>query len=273
MNTPSISEALSYISFSSINLYSVICVVLLSLLCFIVIKIVLAVISKILGNSRLEPSAKGFIRGFAKWLLWIIAIIIIAGRLGIETASLVALLGVVGLALSLSVQGLMTNLFSGLTILSVKPFSSGDYVDLEGASGTVKEVGMFYTTVATIDNKTVYIPNGQVVSSKIVNYTRQEKRRIDLTFSASYDNATEDVKAALLSAVDGDNRILDDPAPIFVGLLSYQDRYIQYVLRAWVKGTDYWDVYFSLNEKVREVFNQRDIKMNYNNININIAKD
>ena len=272
MNPSEITAALTKISLGSVTLYTILSVVFIFLVCFVAIKILIRIITKLLDNSHLEPAVKSFLRSGSKCLLWIIAVIIIADKLGIETASFVALLSVAGLALSLSVQGVMTNLFSGITILSTKPFISGDYVDLDGATGTVKEVGLFYTTVSTIDNKVVYIPNGQVASAKIVNYTRQDKRRVDLCFSASYNDPTQTVKEALLSVAKSDKRVLDDPAPPFVGLLSYKDSSIEYVLRAWTSSKDYWDVYFSINEKVRQAFDERKIEMTYNHLNVHLDK-
>lgn len=272
MDISAITETLTGISIGSFTLYTAVSVVLLFLLCYVAIKIIMHVITKLLANSRLELGVKSFLRSGSKCLLWIIAVIVIADKLGIQTASLVALLSVAGLALSLSVQGVMTNLFSGITILTTKPFISGDYVDLDGASGTVREVGLFYTTVTTIDNKVVYIPNGQVASAKIVNYTRQDKRRVDLSFSASYNDETETVKAALISALDGDKRVLSEPAAPFVGLLKYNDSSIEYVLRLWTKSEDYWDVYFAVNERVREIFRERGIEMTYNHLNVHLDK-
>ena len=272
MNSTAIKDALTDVSIGSITLYSLFSVVLVFLLCFVAIKIILRVLRRVLDRSRMEQGVKGFINSGAKCLLWIIAIIIVAGELGINTTSLVALLSVAGLALSLSIQGVMTNLFSGITILTTKPFISGDYVELDGMSGKVKDIGLFYTTVTTIDNKIVYIPNGQVAAGKIVNYTQLDKRRVDLSFTASYDAETENVKNALLDAAKGDRRVLNDPAPPFAGLLSYGDSAIEYALRVWVKEEDYWDVYFALNECVREAFAKNNIEMTYNHLNVHLDK-
>ncbi len=266
-----IVSALSSVSFGKITLFTVLSVVLVFLVCLIAIKIIMKLIDGVMEKSKLENGVKGFIRSGSKALLWIITIITIANRLGIDTTSLVALVSVAGLALSLSIQGTMSNLFSGITILTTKPFVSGDYVELDGTSGTVSEVGLFYTTMSTVDNKVIYVPNGQVTSAKIINYTRQEKRRVDISFSASYKDSTESVKAALMDAAAADERIIKDPAP-FAGLLSYKNSSIEYVLRVWVKGEDYWGVYFGLNEKVRELFNERGIEMTYEHINVHMME-
>lgn len=257
------------ISIGSVTLMAVLSAVAVFLVCLIVIKIILKILDRIQERSKLDNTIKSFIRSGIKIGLWIIAIIIVADKLGIQTTSLVTLIGVAGLALSLSIQGVLSNLFSGLTTLTTKPFTSGDYVELDGAGGTISEVGLFYTTMTTIDNKTIYIPNSQVAGAKIINYTRQENRRVDLTFGASYDAPTEAVKAAMMEAIESDDRIMKDPAP-FVGLLSYKDSSIEYVLRAWTKKEDFWDVYFALNEGIRRSFEKHDIEIPYDHLNVHI---
>ena len=261
-------NSMNELSIGKISLLSVLSAIAVFLVCLIVITIVLRIVDHIQKKSKLDNTLKSFIRSGIKTGLWIIAIIIIADKLGIQT-SIVALVGVVGLALSLSIQGLLSNLFSGLTTLTTKPFVSGDYVELDGVSGSVSEVGLFYTIMTTVDNKTIYIPNSQVAGAKIINYSRQRNRRVDLTFSIDYEISTETVKSALMDAVNADKRILESPAP-FVGLLSYKESSIEYVLRAWTKQEDFWDVHFSLNEGIRELFNERGINMTYNHLNVHI---
>lgn len=271
-NWEDLKTSLSSVTLGSITLIKVLSALLLLLVCFIVIKILLKVIDRLLKRSKIEPALKNFVRSFSKVVLWIIAIIIVADKLGIETTSFVALLSVVGLALSLSIQSILSNLFSGFTLMTTKPFSTGDYVELGGENGLVNEVGLFYTTVKTYDNKLIYVPNGEVVSAKIINYTREGTRRVDLKFSASYDDPTEKVKKALNEAIEDDKRILRDPAP-FVGLSSYKDSSIEYELRAWTENDDYWDVYYSLIESVREKFEEHSVTMTYEHINVHMVDD
>lgn len=271
MSFENIKESLEALSIGKLSLLSIISVVLLFLTCFIVIKILMAVLKKLMGRTRLDPAIKSFVQSGIKALLWIVAIIIIAGKLGVETASLVAILGVAGLALSLSIQGVLSNLFSGFTILGTRPFAAGDYVELDGTGGTVNKVGLFYTTLSTIDNKMVHIPNSQVTDAKIVNYNEQENRRVDLSFCVSYDAVAADVKKALLEAAGDDRRIISEPAAPFTGLMSYKDSSVEYILRVWVKSKDYWDVYFRLNESVREYLEKYGIEMSYPHMNIHMA--
>ena len=197
--------------------------------------------------------------------------IIVAGALGIPTTSLVALISIAGLALSLSVQNILSNLFSGLTLLITKPFKAGDYVEVAGKAGVIKTVGLFYTQMNTLDNILVSIPNGDITGSTINNYSSEPLRRVDMNFCASYDCATEDVKTAIMEAISRDEKILADPAP-FVRLNEYKDSVVDYVVRVWCKGADYWDVHFNLNENVRECFAEKGVKMSYGHLNVHVVE-
>lgn len=272
MDWSEIKASLASVTIGNISLLPVLTAILLFLVCLLVIKIILKIMDRVLSNSKIEPALKSFFRSLIKIGLWIFAFIIIADRLGIQTTSFVAILSVAGLALSLSIQNILSNLFSGFTIMTTKPFSSGDFVELDGVSGCVSTVGLFYTNIRTLDNKLIYIPNSQITAAKIINYTSESLRRVDLTFGASYDDDTAAVKAALLEAMDDDKRVMQEPKP-FVGLLEYKDSSISYVLRAWVKSEDYWYVYFALNESVREKFKAHGIQMSYNHLNVHMVKE
>jgi len=241
------------------------------LICYIAIKALRKVFDGILEKTHFEKSLKSFISSTINVILWSVAVIIVCQSIGIEVTSLVAVLSVAGVALSLSVQGIMSNLFSGVCILGTRPFVAGDYVSLNGIEGVVESVGFFYTTVKTVDNKDISVPNSEITSAKVVNFSREELRRVDLTFCASYENSTEQVKGALLEAAKANPKVLADPAP-FAAILSYKDSSIEYVLRAWVKSGDYWDVYFGLNESVREYFEKNGVQMTYNHVIIHAAK-
>lgn len=240
--------------------------------CLIAIKLLMKLVDKALSTStKIEGTLKGFVRSAVNILLWIIAVIVVANALGINTSSLVALVSVVGLALSLSVQNILTNLFAGLTLLVTKPFTAGDFVEAAGKSGVVNTVGLFYTQLHTLDNVAISIPNGDVTSSSITNYSREPVRRVDRIFSVSYDAPTETVKAALLEAIGRDERILADPAP-FVRLMAYQGSSIDYVVRVWCNNADYWNVSFDLNENVRETFAAHGVEFTYDHLNVHIEK-
>ena len=256
----------------SLYLSTIIKAFLILIVCVIVIRILMSVVRKALQKSKkLDAALAHFLESAIKTVLWILAIIIIADSLGISTTSLVALVSVAGLALSLSVQSIMSNLFSGITLLVTKPFIAGDYVDISGKAGTVKSVGLFYTVLDTVDNVRISIPNGDVTSAAVTNYSAEPRRRVDLVFSASYASPTEAVRAAILDAAQADERILADPAP-FVAIKEYGSSSISYVVRVWCGGADYWDVYFGMNERVRESFADHGVEMTYDHLNVHMVE-
>lgn len=246
--------------------------VIMFLICLVVIKIVMSIVSKLLDRSKkLDGALKGFMKTALRIVLWAIAIIIVADKLGIPTASLVTALGVAGLALSLSVQNILANLFSGITLLMTKPFVQGDLVDIGANTGTIKSVGLFYTVVDTLDNRYISIPNSDVTAASVVNYSREPLRRVDMTFCASYDNSTEEVRAAIQEAIRADDKILADPAPMIV-IGSYRDSDVEYIVRLWCDNADYWDVYFGMNERVRESFARNGVAMTYSHVNVHVIQ-
>lgn len=262
---------LSSIAFGSISLATILSAALVFLICYIAIRILMKATKRAMDRSKLDDTLKHFIYMSVHAVLWILAVIIAAETLGIPTASLVALFSVVGLAMSLSIQNIMANLFSGITVLATHPFLAGDYIEVGANQGTVKNVGLFYTVITTLDNKVVSIPNSDVTSASVINYSKDPLRRVDMTFSASYDAATESVRAAILDAAAADGRIRTDPAP-FVALSKYKDSSIEYVTRVWCKNEDYWDVYFGMNERVRECFAARGVEMSYSHVNVHVMK-
>lgn len=265
--------ALGRIRIGSMALSTLISAVLTFITCFIVMQIILKTLERILGRAnKIDGTLKGFIHSAVKIILWILTGIIVAGALGIPTTSLVALISIAGLALSLSVQNILSNLFSGLTLLVSKPFKSGDYVEVGGRNGIIKSVGLFYTQLNTLDNVSINIPNSDVTGTTIINYNREPLRRVDRVFSAAYESSTEDVKAAIYEAISRDEKILRDPAP-FVRLSEYKDSCIEYTVRVWCKCADYWDVFFNLNENVRESFAEKGVEMTYNHMNVHILEN
>ena len=247
--------------------------VVIFIICYLIINIVSVIVGKLLDKSaKFDGTVRGFVKTGLKIVLWALTVIIVADALGIDTASLVAALSVIGLALSLAVQNVAANIFSGITLLMTRPFAEGDFVEIGANSGTVKSVGLFYTVIDTTDNRVITIPNGDVTAASIVNYSRESLRRVDFKFTASYDDSTESVKAAILEAVAGDERILDEPAP-FVALSAYLDSSIEYTLRVWCNNADYWDVYFGINERVRESFARNGVQMSYAHVNVHLMKD
>ena len=246
--------------------------ILVFIVCVIAIRIIMKAIDKLLSRSKkLDGILQGFIKTTVHIALWALAIVIVAGALGIPTASLVAVLSIAGLALSLSVQNILANLFSGITLLITKPFGAGDLVDVAGSNGIVKTVGLFYTVLDTLDNRVVSIPNSDVTGASVTNYSRNPLRRVDLTFTASYEDSTEAVRAAILEAAQADPKIKADPAP-FIVIGAYKESRVEYITRVWCDNADYWDVYFGMNERVRERFAADGVHMTFQHINVHMVQ-
>ncbi|MCI2106397.1 MAG: mechanosensitive ion channel family protein [Intestinimonas sp.] len=246
--------------------------VILLVVCLIAMKVIMHLMNRAINRLNVERSLHTFLRSSLRILLWFITILIVASSLGIDATSLIAVLSVVGLAVSLAVQNILANLAGGIMVLISKPFKVGDFVEAGGISGTVADVGMVYTKIRTIDNKIIFVPNGQISGEKISNYTDQERRRVDLIFSASYDAPVEQVKAAILETVRKHPMVLHEPEP-FVRVSAYQDSAIDYALRAWCATGDYWDVYYDMLEQVKASFDQHGIEMTYNHLNVHMMKD
>lgn len=245
--------------------------VLLIVVCVIIRKAVLAVAEKAIVRLKVEKSLHGFIRSTLSIVLWFIIILIVADYIGIPVTSLLAVFSLVGLAISLAIQGTLSNLAGGIMILTAKPFVVGDFVEAGGISGVVSEIGLVYTKVTTVDNKIIFAPNSEISGSKIINYTNQDQRRVDLVVSASYDAPVEKVEQTLAGILEADSRILKDPAP-FARVSGYGSSAIEYTVRAWCATGDYWDVHFDLLKQVKVAFDKAGIEMTYDHLNVHIQQ-
>lgn len=234
------------------------------------IRVIGKVLTKALEKSRLEKAAHRLITSLASAAMYILLGLIVASSLGIDVTSIVALASVLTLALSLALQNMVSNIIGGFTILYTHPFHSGDYVEIAGQAGTVREINMTYTMLATPDNKVISIPNSAVVAAQIVNYSSEATRRVEVNVSASYNVPVQKVIDALALAGTMD-KVLLDPAP-FAAVSSYGDSTINYTLRVWVKNEDYWDVYFALNQRVKMIFDDQNVEMTYPHINVHLDK-
>ena len=234
------------------------------------IRVVNRLVKTALEKSRLEKAAHTLILSLVSTCLYILLGLIAASSLGIDVTSVVALASVLTLALSLALQNMVSNVIGGFTILYTHPFRSGDFVEIAGQSGTVQEINMTYTKLATPDNKLVSIPNSAVVAAQIVNYSAAETRRIAIDVSASYEVPTQKVIDALALAGTMD-KVLLEPAPSAV-VSAYGESAIQYSLRVWVKNEDYWDVYFALNQRIKNIFDEQGVYMTYPHINVHLNK-
>ena len=239
--------------------------IVLLIVCKIAIEILLKFVKQVFEKTNLDKGIQSFGQSAIRIALWAITIIIIADAFGIDTASLVTVLGVASLALSLSVQNIFTNVFSGITILMSKPFVVGDFVEIAGISGTVKEINLMRTILNTSDNKIELVPNGDVAGSRITNYSSEPNRRVDIKITASYDDSTEIVKKAIFEVINKNEKILKDPIP-FVALSNYGANDIEYTIRFWTKNENYWDTYFYFMEEIRNAYEKYNIQFSYPHI-------
>ena len=244
--------------------------VLVLVIGLLIIRLVMSLVKKTLAKSKLEKAAHTLILSLARVAMYILLALSAASALGIDVTGVVALASVLTLALSLALQNMVSNVIGGFTILSTHPFRSGDYVEIAGQAGTVEEINMTYTRLATPDNKRISIPNSAVVAAQIVNYSEAATRRVDVNVSASYESSVEQTLEALRTAAKVD-KVLEDPAP-FAAVVSYGESAINYTLRVWVNSADYWDVFFALNENVHKVFAERNVQMTYPHLNVHLDK-
>jgi len=215
---------------------------------------------KSMEKAKTDPTLVTF---FEKLIyLALLAIVIISAliQLGVKQASMIAVLGAAGLAVGLALQGGLSNFASGVLIIFFRPFKVNDLIEAAGALGVVRSIELFTSTIITLDNKTVVIPNSQLTSDKIVNYTETDELRMDLVFGAGYSDDIDEVKEACMSVLKAEAKVLKSPEP-FVGVLEHGDSSVNYAVRPWVKAADYWDVYFSVHENIKKKFDEKGIEI------------
>ena len=218
---------------------------------------------------KIEPTLKGFLQNLVKLLLYIIVILTAANVMGVPLTSFVTLLASAGVAISLATQGALSNFVGGMTILLLKPFRAGDYVKIGDTEGTVQSIGVFYTELATPDNKHISLPNSNLTNTAIVNFSREGTRRLDISFGVSYDADMDHVVSTLKEAVQETNGILPDPAPI-IKLTECGDSSLTFMLRVWCKSSDYWDVNWNLLENGKRALDRAGIEIPYPQVDVHM---
>ena len=247
--------------------------VIILVLSKIVVTIVLRILDRIFAKSKLDTGMQGFFKQIIRVILYVIGISMAAQSLGINTSSIVTLLGVVSLAFSLSLQNILTNVFSGIMLLITKPFAIGDFIEVSGVMGTVTSITLMRTRICTPDNKVELIPNSDIASQRISNFSGESKRRVDIEISADYKAETKQVIAAIRSVVDKDERIAKEEAYApTIRLLRFNANDITYAVKVWCENPIYWDVYYDLMENIRESFKENGIEFSYPHRVVHIEK-
>ncbi len=259
-------------SIGSLRMESVLIALLVIVIGILLVKLIVRAEKRVLQKSRWDQSLKDVVVLISRFVLDAVVVVVALDYLGIPMTSVITVLGVVGLAVSLAIQDTLANMFAGMILLAAKVISSGDYVQLGTMEGTVIKVDLMNTHLRTADNKTIRIPNNDVQTSPIINFSRESRRRVELRVDVSYNCETDDVKASLLRAAAEVKTVLADPAP-FAGLFAFKNSGIEFVLRVWSESADYWDTYYALTEGVRRHFQEDGIEMTYDHINVHMITD
>lgn len=217
--------------------------------------------------SKIDASVKTFVVSITTIALKVLLFIIAASIVGIPTTSFITILGSAGVAIGLALQGGLSNLAGGLMILIYKPFKVGDYIESNGKEGNVTSITMFYTSLTTLDNKVVQIPNGTLSNNTIVNYSAYPERRLDLQFNVSYDTKIDKVKKVINEVIDKSEYALKDRNNI-IRLCKHSDSSLTYAVYVWIKKEDYWNAYFELNENIKEAFDKNNIEIPFPQLDI-----
>lgn len=235
---------------------------LVALLIFVVgrflVKLINKLVAQMMERRKVEPTIASFVKSFVNILLMVLLVITVVSALGVNTTSFAALLASAGVAVGMALSGNLQNLAGGILLLLFKPYKVGDYISAQGVEGTVKGIQIFHTILTTVDNKEIFVPNGALSSGSVVNFSKNELRRVDQTVTVEYGTDVEAVRQAVLDIAKADPRVLTDPAP-FVALSELADSSVNFTVRFWVKSADYWGVFFDTNRKIYEEFNRRGI--------------
>lgn len=246
---------------------------LLALICLFVgiqiIKLVRKILKKSLTKAKADIGVVQFLDSFAKTLLYIVLIFLIAQNFGIDAASIIALLGSAGVAIGLAIQGSLSNFAGGVLILLLKPFKVGDYIreDSKGNEGTVSEIQLFYTKLTTPDNRIIVLPNGTLANTSMTNVTEKTYRRIDISVGISYDADIKKAKEVLTEMMKADEAVLQNKE-ILVFVDSLGDSSVNLGIRCWVKKSDYWEAKWRLTENVKYALDDAKISIPYQQLTI-----
>jgi small conductance mechanosensitive channel len=215
-------------------------------------------IRRLLHKGHMEETLISFISNASYILIMTFVIIAALGQLGVQTASLIAVLGAAGLAVGFALQGSLANFAAGVLMAIFKPFKTGDFIEGAGVMGTVQEIGFFTTELQSPDNKKIIIPNAKLSSDNITNYSSKDQRRVDIITGVSYKDNIDKVRKVLEEVIAADSRILKEPAPT-IAVMELANSSVKFAVRPWVKTSDYWDVYFSLQEQIKKRFDAEGI--------------
>ncbi len=239
---------------------------------FFVIKKLEPTINKIISKVITDVTVERFAFNCMVYLLKFFVLLAAVTKVGIETTSIVALLGAIGFAIGLAFQGALSNFAGGIIILTLRPFSVNDFVEIDSIKGTIHAISILTTILYTVDNKVIYIPNGNITSGHIINYSQLDTRRVDVNIDASYKENSDRVIKLLREVVNSCDLIIEEPATDIL-LTSLKDSSCQYSIRAWAKTENYWAVYSYLLTNAKKTFDENNIEIPFNKLDVNIIKE
>jgi small conductance mechanosensitive channel len=250
--------------------------VIAALIIFIIGRWLVKLIAHVTGKAMTKSGTDETLIIFTKDLLifvgYIFVIVAALNKLGVNTASAIAVIGAAGLAIGLAFQGALANFAAGCLIIIFRPFKVGDLIQAGGELGKVREIELFTTKMVTPDNKTVIVPNAQLTADKIINFTETDEIRLDLVFGVSYAADIDHVKKVIAQVLDSDKRILKNPA-YFIGVKAHADSSVNFAVRPWVKADEYWNVFFSLQEEMKKAFDKENIEIPFPQRDVHIKND
>ena len=237
----------------------------------LVIGIVISLVRKLMSKAQLDNILVEFISSIIKTILLLFVVIASLNQLGVNTTSLIALIGAAGLAIGLSLQGTLQNLAAGVMLIIFRPFKDGDFVEAASVSGTVEKINIFTTVMRTADNREIIVPNGSIYGDTITNYSARATRRVDMVFGIGYNDDLRKAKDIIKGVLDADERVLKDPEPM-IAVAELADSSVNFNVRPWCKSGDYWNVYFDTHENIKLAFDEAGISIPYPQMDVHMDK-
>jgi len=237
-----------------------------------VAKLTASLTEKAISKRKVDKAVGTFVSNIVYSIVFVATLLMALSQVGVETTSFIAILGAAGLAVGLALQGSLSNFASGVLIIILRPFKSGDYIDAAGQSGSVQRIEIFSTELLTPDNKVVIIPNSSIMSGAIVNYSREKTRRIDFVIGVGYDADLKQVKKVLEEVIEKEPRVLKSPA-CTIAVLALADSSVNFAVRPWVNTADYWPTYFDLLENIKLALDDAGINIPYPQMDVHLQKD
>lgn len=237
-----------------------------------VIKLIIGLLKKLLMRSNMDAMLNNFITSILNALLLLVVIIAALNQLGVDTTSLIAIIGAAGLAIGLSLQDSLKNFAAGVMLIVFKPFKAGDFVEAAGIAGVVEDITIFSSILRTGDNRSVIVPNGAIYSGVIVNYSAKETRRVDMVFGIGYEADLRQAKQLLADIIAEDDRVLKDPETV-IAVSELADSSVNFIVRPWVNSADYWAVLWDTTEKVKLRFDEAGISIPFPQMDVHLHKN